>query len=193
MNFFPTQSKPRKIVIGAGPADFLTYAEWECYQQADLDARDQRWWAELFPPNSIDVCLAEHVWEHLHPQEAMTATRNVYRHLKPGGFFRCATPDGLHPDARYIDWVRPGGVWNPDDHLWLPNYRSLAQMLASAGFTVRPCAWWTEDGAYHQGEWCQEDAPISRTPGSLNNSLISLFVGCWPEYTSLILDGVKPR
>jgi hypothetical protein len=55
------------------------------------------------------IIKAEHVWEHLMPEQGATAARICHRFLRPGGYVRVAVPDGLHPDPKYVEWVRPGG------------------------------------------------------------------------------------
>jgi predicted SAM-dependent methyltransferase len=177
-----------KAIICAGAT---AQPGWLSLTEADLDVRDPQQWAEQFAVDSPKAVLAEHGWEHLHPEEAALATRNVYRHLRPGGVFRCATPDGFHPDERYISHVAPGIGFNGDDHKWLPNYRSLSQMLADAGFKVRLCEWWSEDGTFHRNEWRNdfENGVITRCPPGLYCFLHSVLVGT--DYTSLIVDGFK--
>jgi predicted SAM-dependent methyltransferase len=178
-----------KVIVGAGELDCSSYPGWLCLQEADLDITDSTRWAELFMPGSIDMILCEHVFEHLTPAEAMTAARNFYVYLRPCGRARIAVPDGFHPDTRYIDWVRPGGIWNPDSHLWLPDYRSLSQLLTRVGFSVQLLEWWDESGCFHSRPLDDEGGEIQRCMFGAQFLFLSLVTTA--RYTSLVLDAIK--
>jgi predicted SAM-dependent methyltransferase len=178
-------SDPIRVIVGAGGT---TQPGWLSLEENQLDIRDYYQWAERFAPSSIDAILAEHVLEHIPPTEAETAARNFFRFLKPGGYARIAVPDGYHPDPQYQFWTSPDG-WDPT-HKWIPNVQTLSQLLARAGFIPTPLEYWTPDGQFIQQHWRQEDGPIGRCPGTLQNGLLSVFAGC--DYTSLVVDAVKP-
>ena len=99
-----------KLIIGAGG---IVEPGFESFEQGDLDVTNAAHWARLFAPSSLAMGFAEHVWEHLEPREAATATALFFAYLKPGGLLRLAVPDGFHPSPDYIQWVRPGGEWKP--------------------------------------------------------------------------------
>lgn len=44
------------------------------------------------PNDSIDVAYSNQVLEHLHPEDAIEHLQEVYRVLKPGGYYLCITP-----------------------------------------------------------------------------------------------------
>jgi len=44
------------------------------------------------PNDSIDLAYSHQVLEHLHPEDALEHLREVYRILKPGGYYLCITP-----------------------------------------------------------------------------------------------------
>jgi predicted SAM-dependent methyltransferase len=169
-----------------GQGEFHTQAGW---QQIKI-----RWilWIENFlrywKPNSLDVLVAEHVWEHLTEEEAVQANANCYEFLRPGGRLRIAVPGGFHPDPAYIEYVRPGGMGlGADDHKVLYSCQSLKAQLEKAGFIVSLLEYWDEHGSFHFKEWSSEDGHILRSKrydswnqdGSLT-------------YTSLIVDAIKP-
>jgi predicted SAM-dependent methyltransferase len=52
-------------------------------------------WVESFGERRIDIILSEHVWEHLTYEEGVEAAEICYDFLKPGGYIRCAVPDGF--------------------------------------------------------------------------------------------------
>ncbi|MGI8996434.1 MAG: class I SAM-dependent methyltransferase [Pyrinomonadaceae bacterium] len=177
-----------KIIIGAGNT---SQVGWRSYTEAQLDVTDARQWAALFAPASLDAILAEHVWEHLTLPEAMNATRNCFRHLRPGGHLRIAVPDGFHPDRQYRAWVEPVTGYNGTDHKVFYSYRMLGNLLRSAGFHIRLLEWCDERGAFHRRAADAADGDVWRRYGTAWSMLLSVVVGA--PYVSLIADGVRPR
>lgn len=121
-----------------------------------------------FAPGSVDCVYASHVLEHLCHRDCLTALRNTWRMLKPGGVFRLIVPDlSWRVDA----YVRAREVGKPhastelmrstmlgieeeepgafgmlkrflgrSRHLWMWDERSLTEALKGAGFqSVRRC------------------------------------------------------
>lgn len=183
----PEMNNPLKVIVGAG-GDQLP--GWISLNQSDLDITDLSQWATRFYPGSIDVILAEHVFEHLTQVGSFDAARNFYFYLKPGGFARICVPDGLHPDQKYQAWVAPYTGWSGADHKQLFDYRSLLQLLRSVGFQVYLREYWDEGGELHSSLWSDLDGRVKRCSRSLYSAIVSLFVGA--EYTSLLVDAVKP-
>lgn len=175
-----------KLIVGAGGT---SEPGWTSLNEGDLDVTDAAQWAAMFPPRSLDAVLAEHVWEHLTWDEALAATRNIAAYLKPGGVLRIAVPDGLHSCSRYIAWVAPGTGFNGDDHKLLFDYRTLAQLMQSAGLRPVLREWWDETGSFHSNYRADEDGKIRRSLNGANFIELTLLLGC--PYTSLIVDGVK--
>ena len=63
------------------------------------------------PDSSVDVAYSNQLMEHLHPDDAMQQVREVYRALKPGGVYVCATPNrlgGPYDISRNFDKVASG-------------------------------------------------------------------------------------
>ncbi|MBI4543860.1 MAG: methyltransferase domain-containing protein [Gemmatimonadetes bacterium] len=175
-----------RVVVGAGG---VFQPGWIATDIDTLDVRSESDWRRHFALRPIDAVLAEHVWEHLAPEEALEAARNCYRYLRPGGYVRAAVPDGLHPDAGYRDWVRPGGSGpGADDHQVLYTYRGLSDLFQAAGFRVELLEYFDENGHFHYRDWDPQDGMIRRSSrfdernrdGRLN-------------YTSIILDARKPH
>src|SRR6476620_1394942 len=110
--------------------------------------------------------LAEHVWEHLTADEALSAARTCFTYLRPGGYLRIAVPDGLHPDPAYqaqsmVGGRGPGG--GPNDHKVLYTYATLRGLFEFAGFQVELYEYFDEEGAFHYHRWDERDGKIRRS------------------------------
>jgi predicted SAM-dependent methyltransferase len=171
----------KKIVIGAsGWFD----SGWIPTEMEVLNLLKPADWDRFFLPNSLDAILAEHVWEHLPPEEALAAARLCFKYLKPGGYLRLAVPDGLHPDPGYLELVKP----QPSNgHKALYTHRSFANLFESSGFRVRLYEYFDEAGTFHYQEWDNKAGMIRRSkrfdPRNKGGKL---------NYTSIILDAIKP-
>jgi hypothetical protein len=74
-------SDSKRIVIGA----WTKFDHgWIPTQQNFLDLTDSARWSTYFEPNSHNAMLAEHVWEHITPEEGLAAAKTCYTYLKPG-------------------------------------------------------------------------------------------------------------
>lgn len=63
---------------------------------------------KLFSIESIDVLLAELVWEHLTYEEGIETAKNCYNYLRPDGFIRCAVPNRYFRNEWYQNMVQVG-------------------------------------------------------------------------------------
>jgi predicted SAM-dependent methyltransferase len=178
---------PIRIVIGAsGWCD----AGWIPTEQVFLDLTKPTDWERFFRPNSIDAMLAEHVWEHLHPEEGRLGAQVCYTYLKPGGYLRLAVPDGFHPSSEYIEWSRVGGrspMQLSNDHKVLFTYRTLRELFESAGFRVVFHEYFDENGTFCYHEWNPKDGMIRRSKRFDKRNRDGKLV-----YTSIIMDALKP-
>jgi predicted SAM-dependent methyltransferase len=161
---------------------------WVATDIFDLDLLDPHAFAHLWSPASRHAFVAEHVWEHLSEANGLLAAHHCFRYLAPGGYLRLAVPDGAHPDATYIDAVRPGGTGaGASDHRVLYTRPMLTALLESVGFRVEPVEWWDDAGHFHPYSWPGTRARISRSSRYDHRNQGGKLV-----YTSLIVDGVKP-
>ncbi len=176
----------KKIIIGACNTKFNG---WKSVDREVLDLLVENNWLNYFKPNSIDAILAEHVWEHLTPDEAILAAKICFKFLKPGeGYLRVAVPDGFHPDPNYIMCVKPcGSGYGADDHKVLYTYRSLVKIFASVGFDVFLLEYFDEQGKFHYMEWNISDGFIQRSKRFDYRNVNGVL-----SYTSIILDARKP-
>ncbi len=181
---YRTRARPLRLVIGASG---IYDDGWVPSDIAYLDLMNAGHWATFFNAGSIDAMLAEHVWEHLTPDEGLLAARRCYKYLKPGGYLRVAVPDGYHPDQAYIAHVRPGGSGpGADDHKVLYNHVTFGELFEMAGFRVATLEHFDEKGLFHIEKWREEDGRIVRSsrfdPRNRDGTL---------NYTSIILDAHK--
>jgi predicted SAM-dependent methyltransferase len=153
-----------KVIIGAGATDFVG---WVATEYPLVDTTDLNSLVCWFEKGSVQAFLAEHGWEHLVPELALAAAVNCYQLLVPGGHLRVAVPDGLHPDPKYIDHVKPGGT-GCEDHQVLYTYRTLVEPLEAAGFEVRLLEWFDEEGQFHFRKWDPNDGFACRSPVTMN-------------------------
>lgn len=177
--------RPLRLVVGAS-GHFPP--GWLCTEFETLNLLRPDDWAQVLDESSIDAILAEHVWEHLSATDGVVAARTCYRFLRPGGYVRVAVPDGLHPDAAYINAVRPGGSGaGADDHKVLYTGETFERVFQEAGFATKLLEYHDVDGRFQFTEWDPCDGFIRRSrrfdPRNQGGSL---------EYTSIILDAVKP-
>ena len=149
-----------KIILGAGQT---RYEGWVATQFDTLDATRADDWENILQGQKAHRILAEHVFEHLTPEDTQFALRNIAANLAVDGLLRIAVPDGCHPDADYIDYVRPGGTApGADDHKILYTYQSLTDVIERAGLTVRLIEYFDEEGCFHARPWRYEDGHIMR-------------------------------
>lgn len=178
-------AKFKRIVIGSSGTRFQG---WVSTDQETLDLLDENTWKRFFERNTLDAILAEHVWEHLTPEEAVTAAKTCFIFLKPGGRLRVAVPDGYHPDPSYIESVRPKGTGEgADDHKVLYTYATFRDLFVDIGYDVYLHEYFDENGRFHYKDWNPSDGMIQRSKRhDPRNSTGRL------AYTSIVLDAVKP-
>lgn len=173
-----------KVVVGSSE---VFEPGWIPSEWHFLNLLKEEQWLNYFKENSLSNVLAEHVWEHLTPEDGKVGVRTCYRFLKKGGRLRIAVPDGFHPNPSYIEHVKPGGIGpGADDHKILYTYKSMSAILEQAGYKVELVEYFDENGTFHQNSWNKEDGFIHR---SLKNDRRN--TDGKPNYTSLIVDGIK--
>jgi predicted SAM-dependent methyltransferase len=181
-------SQPLRIIIGAGEQ---RWPGWLPTQKEMLDLLRPEDWETSFHARPPEAFLCEHVWEHLTEAEGRAAARLCFRYLKPGGYVRCAVPDGNFPNADYQRMVQVGGP-GPQDHpaaghKMVYDYRLFGDVFASAGFEVDLLEYCDEQGRFHYHQWSVDDGPIYRSL-MLDHRNREGKLG----FVSLILDARKP-
>jgi predicted SAM-dependent methyltransferase len=184
INYLQVRSS-KKVAIGAGEIEL---DGWLSTNFEFLDLLDRSSFLNYWNEGSRTHFLAEHVWEHLSPSNGLMAAQNCFDFLRHKGRLRIAVPDGLHPDKKYIDYVKPGGSGaGSDDHKVLYDYTTLSKLLTRAGFDIELLEYWDKEGNFHAVPWNVDDGMIRRSIkyDERNKNLK-------PIYTSLIIDAIKP-
>jgi predicted SAM-dependent methyltransferase len=180
-----SRKKAVKLVVGS------CYTYFPGWIHSDIDTLDilsRENWEKYFAKDSIDIILAEHVWEHLTSEQGKSAFENCFTFLKSGGFLRVAIPDGYHKSDEYINWVKPGGTGNgAEDHKVLYNYQSLTALLKEVGFQVRLLEYFDENKEFQFTDWNPDEGRVGRSARYDSRNADGKLV-----YTSLIVDAVKP-
>lgn len=177
-----------KLIIGAGKT---RYDGWIATQEDELNVLEYSNWKNLFDLGSIDAVLAEHVWEHMTYEEGVSAAKNVYKFLKPGGYIRCAVPDKNFRNEWYQNMVQIGGP-GPENHPAFThkivyNYKDFTKVFEEAGFKVEILEYCDDDGRFHYKHWNAEDGYIGRSYryDTRNNEneigMVSLIVDAYKE------------
>jgi predicted SAM-dependent methyltransferase len=174
-----------KIVVGASD---IFDTGWVPTDMDFLNLLVDSDWQAFFKRDTVAAILAEHVWEHLSPEQGELAATNCFKYLKPDGHLRIAVPDGFHPMREYIEHVKIGGIGpGAHDHKILYNYKVMTALLQRVGFTVKLLEYYDEDGQFHESAWKSEDGHIHRSKNHDKRNATGVL-----NYTSLIVDAVKP-
>ncbi|CAG7639235.1 class I SAM-dependent methyltransferase [Paenibacillus allorhizosphaerae] len=185
--------KELKVVIGAGSFAKTNplFTDWLLTEEEQLNLLKRTDWKEKFDPNSIAAILAEHVWEHLTLNEGMEAAQICYEFLKPGGYVRCAVPDGYFPNDEYQHMVQIGGPGPTDHpaagHKMVHNYKTISTMFIAAGFEVNLLEYCDENGMFRCREWDETQGFIYRSKRFDHRNK-----GGQLGFVSLIIDATKP-
>jgi SAM-dependent methyltransferase len=103
--------------------------------------------------NSVDIYQSEDVFEHIEPKYMINIFNEIYRVLKPEGFFRLSMPDykcnilknrSLKDKDNNI-YHDPGGGGNYDNinkkvinggHVWFPTYEQVKELINLSKFNL---------------------------------------------------------
>jgi predicted SAM-dependent methyltransferase len=177
-----------RIVIGSGGSRHNK--GWLHTEEYELNLLREEDWSRQFSAGSLEAILAEHVWEHLTYDEGIQAARNCYTYLAPGGYIRCAVPDGYFPDEVYQNIVQIGGPGPMDhpaaSHRIVHNYKTLQGMFTAAGYEVRLLEYCDEAGEFHDIPWDEDQGFIYRSKRFDHRNREGKL-----GFVSLIIDAVK--
>lgn len=177
-----------KVILGAGET---TIQGWLSTQESNLNILDCNDWLNLFDEESIDLLLAEHVWEHMTLADGVKAAKNCFRFLKSGGKIRCAVPDKNFDNEWYQNMVQVGGPGPIDhpaySHKIVYDYKLLEAVFVQAGFDVHLLEYCDENHCFHFTQWDEDEGMVGRSYRfDTRNSENKLGM------VSIIIDAVKP-
>lgn len=70
----------------------------------------------------------------------------------------------MHPDLKYLEWVKLGGVGlGADEHKILYTYKTFKEIFEIVGFRVELLEYFDEKGGFHYSEWDPYDEMIHRS------------------------------
>jgi SAM-dependent methyltransferase len=112
------------------------------------------------PPQSAQAVYCSHVLEHMALDELRVALKNIFNYLRHGGTFRLVVPDLEQLIKTYLADPTPGAasrfmqesylgeknvtrgfsalptaLFGRSRHLWMWDYKGMAEELEAAGFT----------------------------------------------------------
>ena len=177
-----------KLIIGAGDT---VYSGWTATQESCLNLLNPKDFQYCLKGELADAMLAEHVWEHMTLDDGITAAKNCFDFLKPGGYLRCAVPDGFFRNDWYQNMVQVGGPGPVDHpaytHKILYDYRTFHKVFINAGFEVELLEYCDEQGRFHYKYWNDLDGHIGRSfRYDTRNTSQSI------SMVSIIIDAKKP-
>ena len=140
------------------------------------------------PDNCVDRILSEHCFEHIEITKYPQILKELYRILKPGGVFRLAVPDYLHPNLKHH--ISMGYDTSNNLHITLTNYNLLKPYFDNTKFKVYYLHYWKDNETFVENKINYSNGYIKRTPDNdernkKNNSFGRLLV------TSFICDLIK--
>jgi SAM-dependent methyltransferase len=137
-----------RIQFGSGPLHF------DGWLNTDIETVDITK-PLLFEDNSVDLCFASHVVEHITAPDAFRFFKECHRILKPNGVMRICVPSisrvYTHVDDEYLKWTKDAGYSDgtPEGviealivghgHLSCWSEEVLAAAIFAAGFTPENC------------------------------------------------------
>lgn len=182
---FAARRRPLRIVVGSSgiaPRGWVPTDRWY------LDLTKPEMWRRFMKAGSVDAILAEHVWEHLSPEQAVLAVRTCREFLANSGYMRIAVPDAWNPSTDYQQWIQPGGRGpGAHDHKVIYNVKTMTALLRQEGFDVEALEWFDEGGQFHEQPWDPAKGKIERSRRFDHRNADGQL-----RYTSLIVEA-RPR
>jgi len=130
------------------------------------------------PDSTVESFQSEDVFEHIRYEELLPIINEVFRILKPGGFFRLSLPD-YGCDALYVRSVKDamnnivfdeGGGGTPENpgHVWFPRIDNVKSLLRKSLFghfgKIQYLHYYTMHGSYEMSSIDYAKGHVQRTP-----------------------------
>ena len=148
-----------------------------CRAAADFGSR--KWEVPIFPGTVEEACFPDgrfdfvhnsHVIEHINDPAAFAA--EIFRILKPGGYYICATPNSLGLQAVLFQEKWRSAI---PDHLFLFSLKTLSLLAEKAGFRVLNRKTWGGLGKGCAPGWLKSIADPLVKPLNWGDVMIYLF------------------
>ena len=147
-----------------------------------FDIRSEKSWREFLGQKPFDAALLEHVLEHLTVADITQALQIAKGYMHAQSNIRIAVPDKNHPNPKYIDHVRPGGVGpGADDHKSFWSYDEFAALAQELNLEIAPLEYYNSSGELIMNEMGIELGEIRRTARKPRSGELQ-------DYSSLIVD-----
>jgi FkbM family methyltransferase len=154
-----------------------------------LDITNEQACKRFLNGRRVTAYKSEHVFEHFTESEALSAAKNMFKSLVPGGYARIAVPDGFLPSAKYQEHIKLGswvsGFGPGHQVVW--NIHTLSGVFRTAGFRIHPLEYWSKTGYFHSIPWKDSDGVIKRSTHATKKTMFDDI-----PHTSLLIDAFKP-
>jgi len=131
---------PCHLILGA---EGKCFPYWTVTDKEFFDVTCREDWEKYFKPSVVHAVMAEHVFEHIEPDECALAFSLIYEYLRPSGYFLISVPDAFHPSPEYAEQVGVGGTGpGAEDHKVFWDIHTLRRYLEEASFRVTPLEYW---------------------------------------------------
>lgn len=149
------------VIVGASST---ARRGWITTEQEFFDVTSSDSILEFLRSVKLSRLLAEHVLEHLSPEEVSLFFRNIRPSMAAHGRIRVAVPDANHPSPWYrrnmgVNGEDPGA----DDHKSFWSVASLTSVAEREGFRCVPLEYFDSVGRFHHSPYDEMDGYISRS------------------------------
>ena len=136
-------ASPARLHLGSGSERLAGWINVDLRDPAELCLNLTR--PLPLPDQSVDAIYSQHFIEHITKAQAGQLVRECARVLKPGGWFRCSTPDLAYYVRQWQERAAKGGDTAVDaadglndiirlhEHLYVYDEAALCDLLARAG------------------------------------------------------------
>lgn len=104
-------------------------------------------YVHAFGGQGASAFRAEHMFEHLFPDQVDITAAMSYLFMAPGGHYRIAVPAGNHPVDDFLQHVAAG---NRHQHKQLWNVDNMPPIFVRQGYDVQMMEYFEPDGTFHK-------------------------------------------
>lgn len=138
------------LIVGSGHSLGLVdtnLPEYISTDQDELDLINRYDITKYIPQASILNILANHVMEHIYPEEIWNVFNNIFFMQKAGGYLVICVPDLLSPNSRHYKGMEEAILFQPKaSHFIFFSLESITYLLSKIGYEVIPIYYHNEKG-----------------------------------------------